>query len=183
MRPPPQTTGGQPLDPYRRVGARWVGLEVVANARLKVPVWIERAAVERLHLALFERLAERAFALALQRKAIDVAPDPGLAIPAIAVATLASLIFGEIEEDLIDGHPAMLAAQIVLARAGHGVSAPEAIGEVVPGRGGSGLVAGRKVGSDLGGGLIAGIAMPASCSCRGRHVGPGPHLSMLPCPA
>src|SRR3546814_11981666 len=65
-------------------------------------------APQRLHLAAFERPVTVAFTLALDRQPVDVAAEPALGVPRIAVPSVAHTPLGAVDHDLRKGAAAML---------------------------------------------------------------------------
>src|SRR3546814_15714837 len=117
-RRPPISTHTDTLFPYttlfRSVGTRRIGLEVVADAGLHIPVGIDRAGIESLDLGAVHAAITRAFTLALEHQPVDVAAEPRFAIPAKAVAALARLLPGQVEHDLIDRRRVVSGQLVVL---------------------------------------------------------------------
>lgn len=70
----------------------------------------------RLDLRRLDPLTERAFTFRFQPQAIDVAADPGLAVPTVTIASLPRLIFGKIEHDLIIGLAALFPHHVAAGR-------------------------------------------------------------------
>src|SRR3546814_19577081 len=77
-------------------------------ARLQIEIGTDRAAIECLDLGGLDTLSEYAFALGLERQPVDVAAEPRLAVPAIAILAVADLDLGKIEHDLIEFSPTLL---------------------------------------------------------------------------
>ena len=90
-----------PLDAHYRIGARRVGRDVVPQPDMGIPERRNRARIERLDFKVLDRLAESAFALGLDQKAIDIAAEPGIAFPAIPVTARACLKFADRTRSLI----------------------------------------------------------------------------------
>ena len=87
------------LDTHHRVCARRVGRDVMAQPDVGIPKRRNGARIERLNFDILDRLAKGAFALSLDLKAIDIAAEPGIAFPAIAITARACLKFSQIEQD------------------------------------------------------------------------------------
>src|SRR3546814_18161810 len=77
-------------------------------ARLQIEIGTDRAAIECLDLGGLDTLSEYAFALGLERQPVDVAAEPRLAVPALAILAVADLDLGKIAHDLIDISPTLL---------------------------------------------------------------------------
>src|SRR3546814_15179489 len=80
-------------------------------ARLQIEIGTDRAAIECLDLGGLDTLSEYAFALGLERQPVDVAAEPRLAVPAIAILAVADLDLGKIEHDLIEFSPTLLRSE------------------------------------------------------------------------
>src|SRR4029453_16809594 len=97
---------------------------------LEIVIGADGMAEERLNLGAIDALVHGPFALALDPEPIEVAAYEAFTVPAIAVAAIPDLIFGEIEEDLVDRLAAILFHHIH-AGPRHGVSREIAIGIVI----------------------------------------------------
>src|SRR3546814_8747342 len=82
--------GRKSLESDGRVGAARRWLEIVTDARLQIEIGTDRAAIECLDLGGLDTLSEYAFALGLERQPVDVAAEPRLAVPAIAILAVAA---------------------------------------------------------------------------------------------
>jgi hypothetical protein len=100
---------------------------------------------------------EPAIPLGLDRQPVDVAADPRLAIPAIAVPADARLIFGDVEQDLAVISVAPQTASAMWSGFGSGAGALPGARSVPAGFGASATTRASGVGA-----AIAGIVCPAS---------------------
>src|SRR3546814_16154157 len=92
----------------RRISAVGTRPEILPDARLRVEIGSNGAAVEDLRLDGFDALVKDGLAFALEREPVDVAAIPSFAFPAKTVATLARLLLGTVEADEADTLPAQI---------------------------------------------------------------------------
>jgi hypothetical protein len=131
-------------EPERAVGPGRVRIEVVAHTAAHVEVRADRARVEQLQLGFVDvaAIAYGALALAREHESVEVASDPALRVPAVAIALTAHLVLGEVDAHPRERRPAVLAPQL-RARRVHRLARGERVGGAIRGRRRRRLLGGR----------------------------------------
>src|SRR3546814_9489626 len=99
------------------------GFEIEPRARLKVEEGSDRAAVERLHLAVFQPAGKRALTLGLDHQLVNIAAIPALRVPGIAIGILAWTYLKPLDQHHAGFHVAMRTHECCEA-GGHCLGAP-----------------------------------------------------------